>query len=126
MCLEAGAARVVAIDRTPILDIARQNFARAGYSDRVELVPHVSYRHTLAERVDAVICDHIGCFGFDYDLIGILQDARHRFLKPGGHIMPRSMNLYTGLVQSQACHDRAHRSGGHQRGRRLRADRELT
>jgi protein arginine N-methyltransferase 1 len=57
----------------------------------------------LVEPVDVVICDHVGYFGFDYGLIEILADARRRFLKPGGRLIPGRLRLQLGAVESDKC-----------------------
>jgi protein arginine N-methyltransferase 1 len=53
--------------------------------------------------VDIVVCDHVGCFGFDYGLLAILHDARQRFLKPGGITVPAQLDLMLAPVDSVAC-----------------------
>jgi protein arginine N-methyltransferase 1 len=101
-CLQAGAGFVEAIDETPILEAARGSFERAGFGDRVRLHRSNSYRTTLAEPVDLVVCDHVGYFGFDYGIVGMLADARRRLLAPGGRILPRRIDLFLGLVRDEA------------------------
>ena len=107
LCLEAGASRVWAIDSTSMLEIARASMARAGLSDKVEFIRGKSHRVTLPERVDVVICDHVGFFGFDYGIVQTLQDARNRFLKPGGRILPRSVHLKLAAVESEKSYAKA-------------------
>ena len=107
LCLEAGASRVWAIDSTAMLEIARESMARAGLSDKVQFVRGHSHRVELPERVDVVICDHVGFFGFDYGIVQTLRDARRRFLKPGGRILPRSINLQLAAIQSQKAYGKA-------------------
>ena len=54
-----------------------------------------------------VICDHVGYFGFDYGIVHTLQDARRRFLKPGGSLIPARIRLQLGAVESETCRDKA-------------------
>ena len=54
-----------------------------------------------------VICDHVGYFGFDYGIVHTLQDARRRFLKPGGSLIPARLRLQLGAVESESCRDKA-------------------
>jgi hypothetical protein len=61
----------------------------------------------LPKRVDVVICDHVGYFGLDYGLIGLLADARRRFLRPGGSMIPGRLKLHVGAVESQKCREMA-------------------
>ena len=103
LCLQAGAAHVYAIDSTAAIEVAREALTRAGWASKAAFICGSSFQVELPERVDMVICDHVGYFGFDYGLIGLLADARKRFLKPGGTLMPRRLTLHVGAVESQKC-----------------------
>ncbi len=103
LCLQAGAARVVLIDSTAMLDVARDTLARTGMADRCEFIRASSYRTTLDAPADVVICDHVGHFGFDYDIAQTIRDARRRFLAPGGRVIPQRLRLEVGAVESAAA-----------------------
>lgn len=103
LCLRAGAARVYAIDSSAMLEVARQTLTRAGLSDRAVFVRGLSTRLELPEKVDVLICDHVGYFGFDYGIVETLSDARRRFLKPGGKLIPARIALQLAAVESEKC-----------------------
>ena len=107
LCLRAGAVRVFAIDSTAMIEVARETLTRTGLGDRGVFVPGHSHRIDLPEPVDVVICDHVGYFGFDYGIVHTLQDARRRFLKPGGSLIPARIQLRLGAVESETCRDKA-------------------
>jgi hypothetical protein len=107
MCLQAGAGHVHAIDSTAAIELARASLAQAGWAAQSTMHLGKSYRVALPERVDVLICDHVGYFGFDYGLVALLADARKRFLKPDGRIIPARLRLQLGAVESQTCHDKA-------------------
>jgi SAM-dependent methyltransferase len=100
LCLRAGAAQVWGIDRTGAIEIARESMARAGLGDRYICIRETSQRVVLPELVDIVICDHVGFFGFDYGILATLDDARRRFLKPGGKVVPSCIKPMLAAVQS--------------------------
>lgn len=102
-CLEAGASHVFAVDSTDALEIARLTFDKARFNGLVTFIRSSSYQSELPRLADLVVCDHIGYFGFDYGLISVLADARRRFLKPGGTIIPQRLNLQFAAVQSESC-----------------------
>ena len=106
-CLQAGASRLFAIDSTRMIDIARETFARAGFADRCVLIRDRSYAVELPMLADAVICDHVGYFGFDYGVVELLRDARKRFLKSNGVVLPARISLVLGLVQSAEARKKA-------------------
>jgi protein arginine N-methyltransferase 1 len=100
-CARAGAARVFAIESTPMIEVAREAFAGAGLAERGVLVRDHSFRVELPEPVDLLVCDHVGYFGFDYGIVHTLQDARLRFLKRGRPVIPSKIRLQVGAVQSE-------------------------
>lgn len=107
LCLQAGASKVYAIDDSAMIEIARETLVRAGHGDHASFVSGKSSRIELPERVDVVICDHVGFFGFDYGIMDFLADARKRFLKPGGTLIPSKIRLNLAAVGSQRCDDLA-------------------
>ena len=104
MALRAGADIVHFVDDTAILEVARGTVARLGWLERARFYRCNSFELELAERVDVVICDHVGYFGFDYGIPALLEDARQRFLKPGGVMVPARINLKLVGVSSENCH----------------------
>jgi protein arginine N-methyltransferase 1 len=103
LCLQAGAGHVDAIDSTAAIEIARESLTRGGWGDKASFIHGKSFQIELPETVDIVICDHVGYFGFDYGLIEIMADARRRFLKPGGRMIPGRLRLQLGAVESEKC-----------------------
>lgn len=107
LCLQAGAGRVYGIDSTTMIEVARETFSRAGWAEQAIFIRGHSHRVELPEPVDLVICDHVGYFGFDYGIVHTLQDARRRFLKPGGGLIPARLRLHLGAVESESCRAKA-------------------
>lgn len=107
LCLEAGASHVDLIDSTIAIELARESLARAQLTSKCNFIRASSFQTTLTDRVDVVICDHVGHFGFDYGLIEVLADARRRLLKPGGKLIPGRLKLFASAVESQKSYERA-------------------
>ena len=89
-----GARHVVAVEKEPLLlplieAAAREN----GVGDRVVTVCGDSRRLRLSRRFDVVVSETIGNEAFDEDVVPILEDARRRFLKPGGTLIPSEVSL---------------------------------
>ena len=100
-CLDAGAAKVTFIDRTDMIDIARQSMMTAGYSERCTFIRSQSLDATIPQRVDLIVSDNIGFFGIDYEALSMLKDAKDRFLKDGGLVFPERLRLFASLVSLQ-------------------------
>jgi protein arginine N-methyltransferase 1 len=107
LSLEAGAAHVWGIDSSDAIEIARETMARAGLAGRYTCLRERTRRACLPERVDVLVCDHVGYFGVDYGIIEMLADARRRLLKPGGRIVPAGLRLLIAGVASAAVREQA-------------------
>ncbi len=114
MCLRHGAARVWGIDHSDAIEIARETAARSGFADRYRCLSSPSFRAELPERVDVIICDHVGYFGIDYGIVAVLADARRRMLKPGGRVIPGKLVLQVAGVVSDLCRRRTDEWGAPQ------------
>ena len=89
-----GAGKVVAIEREPMLiglieALARDN----GVADRVRVVQGDSRTVALEREFDIVVSETIGHLVFDEEIVPIMLDARARFLKPGGALIPERVAL---------------------------------
>jgi protein arginine N-methyltransferase 1 len=100
MACRAGAARVYAVEETSILDLARSLAAANGYGDRCIPVRAHSRRARLPERADVVLSETIGAFVFSEDILSSLADARERFLKPGGVLVPEGVKVSLAPVET--------------------------
>ena len=102
MALRAGAGMVYFVEEASVIEIARRTVTEAGFADRAAFCQASSFELALPERVDVVLCDHVGYFGFDYGILELLADAQHRFLKPDGIIVPAQIELKLAPIESQA------------------------
>jgi protein arginine N-methyltransferase 1 len=103
LCLKAGAAKAWGIDGTDAVEIAAETARRLGFGDQYACVNEQTFRAELPEKVDVLICDHVGYFGIDYGILNLMIDARRRMLKPGGRMIPERLRLYLAGVRSRAC-----------------------
>lgn len=103
MCLKAGAGKTWGIDGTDAVDIAAETMRRAGFDADYRCINDQTFRAELPEKVDLLICDHVGYFGIDYGILNLMIDARRRLLKPGGRMIPERISLYLAGVRSPAC-----------------------
>lgn len=100
LACEAGAARVYAVERGPIIGLAREIAAANGWADRIHFVRAASASAAIPEPVDVVVADLIGPFAFEPGLFDVLADARARYLKPDGHTVPSRITLHVAAAES--------------------------
>ena len=106
LACRAGARRVYAIDEGGILEIARAICRANQLDDRVVHVKGLSTRVELPEKVDVVIADQIGYFGFEAGVIGYFNDARARLMKAGGVAIPGRIDLEIAPVSAPEMRQR--------------------
>lgn len=105
MALRAGASKVLFVEEGAIIEVARKTVTDAGFADKAEFFQANSFELALREQVDVAICDHVGYFGFDYGILELLADARQRFLKPDGILVPARIDLRLAPVESETCRE---------------------
>ena len=89
-----GAKRVVAVERDALLIPVIRNLVKEnGVQDKVEVIQGESRSLQLDHRFDCIISETVGNQAFDEDIVSIMMDARKRFLKPGGCLIPEAVSL---------------------------------
>jgi len=96
----AGARRVYAIEASDSIGYGQLLASSAGYEDRVRFIHAPSSTVTLPERADVIVGDIHDTFGLQAAGLGSLLDARDRFLKPGGVLIPSSIGLLAAPVEA--------------------------
>ena len=93
LACQAGAGRVYAVDDGPILVLAREIARGTAYAERiVHLRGHSSWVD-VPERVDVIVTDQVGHFGFEAGIAVDLPEARARWLEEGGRLIPQRLRL---------------------------------
>lgn len=97
----AGARRVYSIEMGGMIAVAREVARANGFADRVSFIKGFSTHVDLPEKVDVVVADQIGNFGFNAGVVQYFADARQRFLKPEGVTLPLRMSLMLAPVDAE-------------------------
>lgn len=101
---QAGAGRVYALESGPMIDVARKTADENGFSECIRFIQGNSLEVDIPEPVDVLITETIGCFGIDEGIMETVHDARHRFLKDGGSIIPKRVALMAMPIGLQKQH----------------------
>lgn len=91
---QAGARRVYAVERSEIIQTARQLAAANGYTDRIVFLRGDAADVVLPEQVDVVIGELLGPMGFDENLLPLFERAVRAHLAPGGRLVPASLAVF--------------------------------
>lgn len=92
---QAGASHVYAIEvNKTIAEVAKANFERNGFADKITLCEGRSNDIVLPERADVLVSEIIGDDPFDEQIIELTTDARLRFLKPNAKMIPDRIEIF--------------------------------
>jgi protein arginine N-methyltransferase 1 len=100
LACQAGAKRVYAIEAADVVRWGKQLAAANGFSEKIEFLRGDSRQINLPERANVLISDLRGTLPFFSDAIASIEDARERFLAPGGIQIPQSDTLYAAIVDA--------------------------
>ena len=89
----AGARHVYAVEASDIADVAERVFADNAVQDRVTLIRGWSRKIELPEPADLLVAEIIGNEPFEEEILETTLDARRRLLKPGGRLIPHTLEL---------------------------------
>jgi predicted RNA methylase len=106
LACQAGAHRVYAIESSEAIAYGELLATTRGYDERVRFVRGSSSRITLPERADALIADIHDTFGLQPGGLGSWIDARDRFLRPGGTVIPSHIQLLVAPVEAPELYRR--------------------
>lgn len=98
---QAGASKVYAIEPADVVEVARQVSIRNGFQDRIVFTHDFSSRTVLPEKVDVLLSD---C---DLRMIDAVIDARRRWLKEDGRLIPRSITCSIVPIETAENYRRA-------------------
>lgn len=99
--LQAGAKRVHAIERSAAIRWARRLARDNGFADSIVFHQDDSRDVEIGERVDVIVSELIGHIAFEEGMVESLVDARRRFLRQGGSVLPLKVALRAALVSEQ-------------------------
>lgn len=110
MALRAGAARVYAIEKDPILKVARDLASENGLRDRITFLEADSRRVRLPEKADLIVGDYVAHLGAEAEMMEAMADGR-RFLRRGGRFMPERSEVWVAPVSEPAFYRQHARAG---------------
>jgi len=99
LAAEAGAERIYSIEATSLIGLTRQIAAANGWRDRFVFIRGHSHHVDLPEKVDVLVADQIGRFGFEAGVFEYFADVRERLLKPEATTIPSMVKLWAAPVE---------------------------
>jgi SAM-dependent methyltransferase len=100
LACKAGARKVYAIDSADIVHFAAELAAANGLSEKITFIQNDSHKVELPERVNVIVSDIRGNLPLFDHAISSIEDARERFLAPGGILIPQRDTLKLAVVDA--------------------------
>jgi protein arginine N-methyltransferase 1 len=100
LAAKLGAARVDLYEAAEIAEVARK-LLKHNRLTRCRIAQVHSTEVTEPDRVDVIVCETLGNYPFEENIIATLNDARARFLEPGGTIIPRGLVQFVAPVTAE-------------------------
>ncbi|PBP16703.1 arginine methyltransferase [Diplocarpon rosae] len=98
-CAKAGAAKVIAVDNSAIIDKARENIFNNGFADKITCLRGKIEEVSLpVEKVDVIVSEWMGyCLLYEAMLDSVIY-ARDKYLTTDGLMIPSHMNMWVAPV----------------------------
>jgi SAM-dependent methyltransferase len=103
LAAKLGAKRVDMYETAEVAEVARRLLRRNRLANCRIAEVHSS-EVAEPDRVDVVVSETLGNYPFEENLIATLNDARARFLAPGGVIIPRRVEQFACPVVGERFH----------------------
>ncbi len=104
--IQAGAARVYAIEKTNAIELAK-NIAQANHcQDKMVFIQKNSLQVSLAEKADVLISETLGSFAIDENTLLFTNDARKRLLKENGKMIPQGFDIFACPVEAKQAYQK--------------------
>ena len=101
--VQAGARHVFALEFSKIADVAAELIKANGFQNKITLIRENSRNVRLPMPCDVLVSETMSSFCFDAEnTIEFMADARDRFLKPGGALIPESAETFIVPACSEA------------------------
>jgi protein arginine N-methyltransferase 1 len=95
-----GARRVDLYEAADIAGVARK-LLRHNHLANCRIAEVHTTDVAAPDRVDLVVCETLGNYPFEENIVETLNDARERFLAPGGVIIPRAVEQFVCPVTAE-------------------------
>jgi len=105
LCLQAGAKRVHAIERSPVIKWAKLLAEKNDFADRIVFHNDDARNVEIGEKADVVVSELIGHLAFEEGMAETIADTKGRFLKQGGALIPENVTLRAALVNEKEIYD---------------------
>ncbi len=106
LACRAGARHVYAVETSDAIRLGELIASQTEFADRIEFIQSDAAKITLNSPVDLIVADIHDTFGLQPGGLASFFDARDRLLRPGGIVIPRSIELLVAPVEAAQFYGR--------------------
>lgn len=104
--IQAGARKVYAIEGGDIIDDAKKIAKINGLYGKIDFIKGISTEVNLPEKADVLVSELIGSLALEEDILKYLIDAKKRFLKEKGVIIPSYIDIHVAPVEAASTYEK--------------------
>lgn len=104
LACKLGAKKVYAIEPNPALNLGVKSAKKNGYEDKITFINKSSTDVTLPEKADILISDIRGMLPLYGNNLEVIMDARDRFLKKSGVLIPGKDQIICSVAGAQGLY----------------------
>lgn len=103
MAAKLGAKEVFLYEVGEVAAVAERAIERSGF-ENCHLMPCHSTEMHEPPKVDLIVSETLGNYAFEEDIVATINDARKRFLKKGGKVLPQAISQFVQPVTAPRLH----------------------
>lgn len=104
MAAKLGAREVLMFEVAEVAGVAARTI-KANREKACRLIPCHSTEFDDDVKVDVIVSETLGNYALEENIVATIADARKRFLKPGGTIIPRAIAQFAAPVIADRIHN---------------------
>ncbi|KAG8436591.1 hypothetical protein GDO86_007630 [Hymenochirus boettgeri] len=105
-CVQAGAARVFAVEASSVSQLARDVMKSNGMDTKVNVIDSPVESAEIPGLVDAIVSEWMGYSLMYESMLASVIHARDKWLKPGGLILPSSADMFIAPIHHPSVESR--------------------
>lgn len=105
LAAKAGADRVYAIECMNVVRLAEEIAQANSIAEKIVFIKGDSRNVTIPERADILLSEVIGHCVLDENMLDSVIDARCRFLKNGGQVIPQMVEMFFAPIFDEKAYD---------------------
>ena len=103
---DAGAQKVTGVEMTSLAEYANQIAKQYSPKSNIRFIQEDIFEFQFSKRkYDVAICELLGSFGIDENIVSVLKHVRENLLAKNGKLIPEALELFVAPVQCTTAYN---------------------